>query len=204
MRRINREIINDARNFVENLIEKRLSEACVFHSMDHTLDVLRNVQIIGDYSDLNEDEMNIVQICAIFHDVGYVIDYANHEFESTKIATDFLVSKNIDTETINLVCNIILATKVPQNPKNQLESILCDADLMHLTYDDYFNNIELMRQEWANIGKADMNEFEFHTSSLRFFDSHQYHSEYGIKVLVPLKRRTVLRIEKKLINGSKI
>ncbi len=200
MGQINRNIVVAAHKFVENQIENRLSEDCVFHSKNHTNDVLKNVQIIGDYCKLNEDEMNIVQVCAIFHDVGYVIDYANHEYESAKIASEFLITRNIDTENVNLICNTILATKIPQNPKNILERILCDADLMHLTYEDYFTNIELMRQEWANVGKADLSEFDFHKSSLKFFKFHHYHTEYGKNILDSLKLKTERRIKNKLLS----
>lgn len=203
MKKINRNIVNEAKDLVENILDDRLSEDCVFHSKNHTNDVLKNVKIIGDYCKLNEDEMNIIMVCAIFHDVGYVVDYANHEYESVKIASEFLINRNIDAESVKQVCDMILSTKVPQNPKNKLERILCDADLMHLTYEDYFTNIELMRQEWNNVGKEDLNEFDFHTSSLKFFQSHHYHTEYGKNILLPLKLKTELRIKNWLLTEKR-
>ena len=33
---------------------------------------------------------------------------------------------------IEIICGIIMATKIPQRPKNYLEEIICDADLNYL------------------------------------------------------------------------
>jgi predicted metal-dependent HD superfamily phosphohydrolase len=88
----------------------------------------------------------------------------------------------------------ILSTKTPQNPTDKISRILCDADLMNLTFDDYFEQIDLMRREWGKVGKAKLNSHEFYLSSLEFFQSHEYHSEYGRKVLQPKKENTERKI----------
>ena len=104
----------------------------------------------------------------------------------------------IDPEIIDQVEVAILSTKTPQNPKDQISRILCDADLMNLTFDDYFEQIDLMRKEWEKVGKAKLNSHEFHISSLKFFQSHEYHSKYGKKVLQPKKEQTEEKIRNKV------
>ena len=37
------------------------------------------------------------------------------------------------------ICGMIMATKIPQSPKNYLEQILCDADLDYLGRDDFYD-----------------------------------------------------------------
>ena len=69
---------------------------------------------------------------------------------------------------------------------------------MNLTFDDYFEQIDLMRKEWEKVGKAKLNRQEFYISSLEFFQNHQYHSEYGKKVLQPKKELTELKIRNKV------
>lgn len=196
MGKINEKILAEAKNFILGLLENKLPEGVLFHSKDHTLDVLKNVVIIGNNSLVSQDDINVLQIAALFHDIGYVVDYQNHERESVIIARNFLNKRNIDKDVIDIICNTIMATKIPQNPINIYESILCDADLMHLTYSDYFKNIELMRIEWQKIGKAQLSELEFHKGSLNFIKQHKYHTKYGKEILNPLKSK----IEKKIIN----
>lgn len=69
---------------------------------------------------------------------------------------------------------------------------------MHLTYENYFEQIELMRQEWKLMNIVSLNQNDFHINSIKFFNSHHYHSEYGKKVLQQRKEKTLKRIKAKL------
>jgi len=198
MKIIDDALIEEAKQYISTLLTTELSENCVFHTISHTLDVVANAEIIGKYCKLDENSLNVLRICALFHDVGYVDAYDDHELFSGERARTYLQSKNIDPEIINQVEVAILSTKTPQNPQDRISRILCDADLMNLTFDDYFEQIDLMRKEWAKVGKAKLNSHEFHISSLEFFQSHQYHSKYGKKVLQPMKEKTELKIRNKV------
>ena len=193
--KINRETVNKVHHFVSEILDHQLPKDYIFHSKEHTLDVLKNVELIGNYIKLKEDEMNILRVCALFHDVGYIRTYKGHEMESAIIAKKFLQNENIDENHISQVISAIKATKVPQNPKDKLSKILCDADLMHLTYNNYFDQVEMMRMEWQFMGIANLTINEFHINSVKFFNSHHYHSEYGRKVLQQKKEKNLKRIK---------
>jgi len=198
MKLIDDALIEEAKQYISSLLTTELSENCVFHTINHTLDVVSNAEIIGRYCKLDENSLNVLRICALFHDVGYVDAYDDHELFSAERARTYLRSKDIDPEIIDQVEKAILSTKTPQNPKDQISRILCDADLMNLTFDDYFEQLDLMRKEWEKVGKAKLNSHEFHISSLEFFQSHEYHSKYGKKVLQPKKEQTELKIRNKV------
>ena len=180
------------------MLDNELSKDCIFHTKKHTLEVVRNAEIIGEYSKLSQDSRNVLRISALFHDVGYISSYENHEKESAAYATEFLRSKNIDETVIESVVKCILATRMPQQPKDEISRILCDADLMNLTFDDYFEQIDLMRQEWEKTGKAKLNNHQAYLTSLDFFKAHQYHSEYGKRILQPKKEKTESMIKLKI------
>jgi len=198
MKLIDDALIKETEQYISSLLTTELSENCVFHTIKHTLDVVSNAEIIGRYCKLDENSLNVLRICALFHDVGYVDAYDDHELFSAERARTYLQSKNIDPEIIDQVEKAILSTKTPQNPKDQISRILCDADLMNMTFDDYFEQIDLMRKEWEKVGKAKLNSHEFHISSLEFFQSHEYHSKYGKKVLQPKKEQTEEKIRNKV------
>ncbi len=203
MKMIDDALIADAKQYISSLLTTELSENCVFHTIAHTLDVVANAEIIGKYCKLEKHSLNILRICALFHDVGYVDAYDDHELFSAKRAKTYLLSKNIDPKIIKQVDAAILSTKTPQNPKDRISRILCDADLMNMTFDDYSEQIDLMRKEWEKVGKAKLDSHEFYLSSLEFFQSHQYHSQYGKKVLQPKKEQTELKIRKKVLLTNK-
>ena len=198
MSEITQETVNKVNHFVSDILDHQLPKDCIFHSKAHTMDVLKNVELIGNYLKLTEDEMNILRVSALFHDVGYIRTYKGHEMESALIARKFLKKENIDEKVIKQVMSAIKATKVPQNPKDKLSEILCDADLMHLTYSNYFDQIEMMRMEWQFMGIAKMTIKEFNENSVNFFNSHYYHSVYGKMILTKKKEKTLKSILKKI------
>lgn len=198
MSKITQRIVAQAKTYVLSILDKELSKDYVFHNGDHFLDVYKNSLIIGNEIGLSLDELNCLGICAIFHDVGYVKEYEGHEQESVKIAKKFLSSYGVDNEYIDQVERAILATHVPQTPKDIISGALCDADLMNLTYPDYFDRITTMQLEWKLTGRSDLKEMEFHQQSVVFFNIHEYHTEYGREVLALEKQKNLVRIKKVL------
>ncbi|NQU53998.1 MAG: HD domain-containing protein [Bacteroidetes bacterium] len=191
-------MVEEVKILVSNILDTQLPKNCDFHSKHHTFDVLKNVELIGKYSKFKEDDLNILRLCALFHDVGYVKVYSGHVQESAIFATNYLQAKQIKDSTIRIIVSAILATKVPQQPNDIFSEILCDADLMHLTYDNYFEQIDLMRQEWKLSGIASFTEKEFHINSIQFFNSHKYHSGYGKLVLQQKKQTNLERVIRKI------
>jgi predicted metal-dependent HD superfamily phosphohydrolase len=198
MVRIESRTVEEAKIFVSNILDTQLPKSRVFHTKIHTFDVLGNVELIGKYHNFKEDDLNILRLSALFHDIGYIKKYAGHEEESVTMASDFLMLKKIKKTTIKIITTAILATKVPQSPRDIYSKILCDADLMHLTYDSYFDNKKLMRQEWELSGIISLSEKEFDINSVQFFNSHKYHSEYGKLILQPKKESNLEMIKNKI------
>ncbi len=203
MKKIDDKMVVEAKIYVLNLLDKNLPENCLYHDQRHTLDVLKNVDIIGKYVQLGEEDLNLLRICALFHDIGFIESYDEHEVKSTIYATDFLKSKNVDDSIIKQVVDAILATKVPQNPKDKISEILCDADLMYLSSKaEYFDYAELLRLEWLKTERRRFNKEEFYLYSLDFFATHQYHTSYGKRVLNPRKEETAAMIRNKISDLS--
>jgi uncharacterized protein len=202
MNRIDNALVDEAREYVTLLLTHELSDKCLFHTISHTLEVLKNAEIIGRYCKINDEELNILRISAMFHDVGYVDAYDDHEIYSAKRAVDYLENNKVSETTIEQIERAILSTKTPQNPLDEISKILCDADLMNLTFDDYFEQLDLMREEWEKVGKAKLNSHDFYLNTLEFFQSHEYHSKYGKTVLQPKKEKTELKIKNKVFVGK--
>ena len=196
--KIDTTIVEEARNFVMEKLDKELPDKYFYHNKKHTLDVLLNSETIADQSGLKEEDKRILQCSALFHDLGYIDGFDEHEAKSAAFAREFLQLKNIDTSIIEKVEQAIMATKIPQEPGNEISCILCDADLMYLSDDlHYFDEAELLRKEWIQTGKSFMNKKEFYKNSLKFFENHHYHTKYGKQVLSPVKEKIYREIQKK-------
>ncbi len=198
MRTIDAAMVREAEDFVMNLLAHRLPEKYRFHSVFHTRNVTRNAGIIGLKCGLDEHQMDLVTISALFHDTGYIESNEFHENESSLIALDFLSARQVVARDRKQVLHAIMATKVPQMPVDLVSEVLCDADLMHLTSDDYFEQMELLRLEWKLTGRYDLTEYQFHLNSIEFFKAHQYHSPYGKSVMTARKVDVLNRILQKI------
>ena len=198
MTKLNAYIVEKAKAFVLKILSDELPEECVFHSPEHTLDVYNYALVVGRESGFSENELNCLGVSALFHDIGYTVSHDEHEIISVAKATEFLSSMDVNKDDIEQVKRAILATKVPQKPEDRVSEALCDADLLHLALNDYFERMEKLRLEWKLSGRLDLTEQEFHENSIKFFGQHHYHTKYGRQILAPKKDITLSRIIEKV------
>ncbi len=198
MKKIDVKMVQKAGDYVTRFLAENLPESVVFHTIDHAKYVVEKSEIIGRKSGLTEDELNLVKLCAWFHDVGYAINHEGHEEESIKIASEFLKSQGSDDQIIDQVTTCILATRIPQQPVDTLSRVLCDADLMHLAEDDYFERLDKMRIEWANLSGEKISKRRFHKMSKKFFQRHSYHTDFAKTELQPKKDKNLQLLQKEI------
>ena len=181
MSKINIDLVHEAEDFVKQLLADKLPESIKFHNIEHAKYVSENAALIGSNCGLNADEINLVRLSAWFHDISYMDNPQNHEEKSAEIAAGFLSSKGVDDKIIDQVKNCILATKIPQQPKDILSKVVCDADMAHLAADDYFERIEKMREEWESTQNRKISKRKFHKRSEKFFQQHEYFTDFAKK-----------------------
>ncbi|MGW8121703.1 Pycsar system effector family protein [Roseivirga echinicomitans] len=179
-------------------LENEIPPAFVYHDLYHTSRVVKAVKIIGKESGLTEEELEIVTIAAWFHDLGYRFGCEKHEKASAELAREFLLSKNYPEEKITKVEGCIMATQMPQAPKNLLEKVLCDADLHHLACVDYNMMAERMHAEVEKIKGHEIKSEEWNRINLNFFKNHHYFTDYGKQYLDPIKLENLKSIKKKI------
>jgi len=196
MNKINTDLVQEAGSYVTKLMADKLPDSYEYHSIDHVKYVVDSSELIGKKSGLSNDEINIVKFCAWFHDIGFIITPENNEKESVQIATEFLTSKGIDATVITQVKNCILATCIPQQPKDLISRVLCDADLRHLSDENYFERIEKLRKEMISVSGKKMSKRKFHSMSVKFFQKHEYHTDFAKKEFQPKKDKNLQLIQK--------
>ncbi len=176
--KMNETIIREAEKFVTGLLKNETPEGYTYHTLDHTLEVVKNAVFIGTKENLPEDEMSIMRVAAWFHDVGYIKTYNGHEKESSAMAAEFLERQGVDENIRAAVAESILATAIPRNPESRMARVLCDADFMHLAQENYFEQAEKLRQEQKNAGIRKLKKAEFDQESIKLFEEHHWHTTY--------------------------
>ena len=191
-------ILEHTKKYVVDLMTNKLPEQYVYHNLSHTLDVVEAAEEIAAHSNLDNEQMEVLLIAAYLHDIGYTKSSDKHEDHSITLSKEFLNEMGVDPNYIEQVTSCIEATKMPQNPKNIVQEVLCDADLYHLSSGQYFEKAELLRTEFSAIEKDIITESEWLDMSTVFIDNHNYFTEYGKTELTPKKTKNLKKIKKRL------
>jgi len=154
-------------------MEAGLPGYLTYHSVDHTKDVLQAAIRIGQAEGISESEMGDLKAAAVLHDSGFVVSSKNHEEASCHVAQEWMPRYGYHSDSINRVCEMIRATQIPQDPKDHLSEVLCDADLDYLGRDDFWVIANRLYEEFKKLGVIS-NEEEWNRLQLRFFKSHSY------------------------------
>jgi predicted metal-dependent HD superfamily phosphohydrolase len=175
----NNEVINRASQFVYDLFRDKLPAWAVYHNYKHTMETVEAVMEIGEASKLSKAELEIAVLAAWFHDAGYVDGFDGHEARGVEIASRFLKEQGYAPERVEQIAGCIRATKMPQSPKNLIEQVMCDADMIHLGKKKFFEKSDLMRLEFERRFERSYTDLEWLNSQIDFVSKHQYHTKYA-------------------------
>lgn len=192
------EFINRIEDYVETLLKDNTPPENVYHNLRHTNEVVAAVKEIAAAEGVTGDDLELLIVAAWFHDAGYVKTCKGHEEVSAKYAREFLRSIDYVEEKIKTIESLILATKVPQTPKNNLEEILCDADLRHIGMKDFEEKGDLLRLEFEKRSDKICTDQEWLERSFQFFNKHHFFTDYAKEKFGIQKNINLIKIEKQL------
>ena len=191
------------RNFIEiqqhitDKLKRDLSPGLYFHGVQHTDDVLEAAELIAADEKISAEDLFLLKVAVLYHDAGFIKLYTGHEEVSCQLARVELPGFGLSKEEIEIICGIIMATKIPQQPNTQLERIIADADLAYLGTDDYeriSNNLfEELKSYFHIKGRQEWDEMQ-----VSFFNQHHYFTNFGIKHRAPQKQQHLAEIKARL------
>lgn len=187
-----------ARQYAEKRLEGELSPHLVYHGVAHTREeVVPAVETLAAMEVIKGKSLNLLRTAGWFHDLGYVEHAVHHELISARIAADVLPSFGFNKDEIEFVRWAILATALPQSPRNRLEEILVDADLDILGSDRFMQRSQDLRRELAFLGKNFTDE-QWYSRQLKFLEEHKYFTRSASQLRDPQKRLNIAELRKKL------
>jgi len=191
-------LLSKVKSFVFESLKKELSSQIVYHTFKHTKEVVNAAYEIGQAENISENDLEILLLAAWFHDIGFIKSFENHEESSKDIATKYLIEKDFNEAKIAEVCKIIDATKMPQNPKSQLDNIICDADLYHIGTENFREKSNLIRSEWESCSGEIFTDIEWIEQNEDFISNHAYFTNYAFDKLQHQKTQNWLKTKKDL------
>lgn len=188
----------EAKEYILDLLEKRLPSNLYYHGIHHTLDVLRAVEENADTAKLSSYNKQLLFTATIYHDSGFLKQYKSNEAASVKICSEILPGFGFSHQEIELISRIIMSTTIPQSPFDSMSEILCDADLDYLGRDDFFIVGWNLRREWKEYGNI-LSITDWYKQQVDFLGKHKYYTASARELREEKKRRHLAYLKELLI-----
>lgn len=164
----------NAKHYALHQLRTRLSADLTYHSLFHTEnDVIPAAARIAVQENIEGEDLLLLYTAAWYHDIGFTRHRENHEEVGGQISREVLPRFGYNPDQIEKIVGIIMATKLPQNPKTKLEEIIADSDLDSLGREDFLLRSHALRMEMASFGKV-VSDIEWYTNQLQFLKEHSY------------------------------
>jgi TolB-like protein/predicted metal-dependent HD superfamily phosphohydrolase len=169
-----------AEKFILAKQQEELPEHLHYHNVDHIKDVVASAMKIANEEKIADEERNLLRIAALYHDAGFITSAKDHEAHGCTLARETLPQFGLNESQIEIICGMIMATKIPQTPQTLLERIICDADLDYLGRDDFYSIGSHLFEEMKTQSFVE-SEREWNLIQKTFLESHRYHTPYAKK-----------------------
>jgi putative nucleotidyltransferase with HDIG domain len=195
---MNNGIISKVKEYIGRTFRERGSSESYYHNFTHTAEVAKVAEEIADAIGIRNDDKEALVIAAWFHDVGHIKTCEGHEDVGIEMAIRFLRENNYPEDGIEKVVGLINATRMPRNPKNILEEIICDADLHHLGTSNFEKKADLFKNEVEAQKGCEIPEVEWLKGNIKFLKEHKYYTGYAKQRFETQKNINYIKTEKKL------
>lgn len=136
-------------------LRAELKANLIYHSANHTDDVMHETILFAVVDGLTEKEMELLAVAAAYHDAGFIVcDTQNEPIGAQMAELNMRHFGSYSEKEIELVKRMILDTQLVlketgnlQIASNELSKYLLDGDLSNLGRKDFFQKVELNMAE---------------------------------------------------------
>jgi len=176
-------------------LKQELPPELRYHSIRHTRDdVLPAVERLARLDGVGGEELQLLRTAVLYHDMGYMERYTNNEPVGARIARETLPDFGYSPAQIEAIARMIMATQIPQTPQNDLEALMCDADLDSLGRDDFLETSHNLYAELVARG-ASITLKAWYQQQLDFLSNHTYFTEISRKLRDAGKQKNIRRLK---------
>ncbi len=186
-----------AERHIMKILREKLSPNLHYHGIHHSYDVVEAVERIAISEGVLDEDIFVLKSAATYHDAGFIESYDANEEIGAALAAKILPKYGYTEDQIKQVWELIYATIIPHKPKNQLEEIICDADLDYLGRDDFHKISDSLRRELRDHGKINSDRL-WDEIQVKFLTQHKYFTKSARKTRAVKKKKHLGEIKQRL------
>jgi HD superfamily phosphodiesterase len=188
------DIVRSSSEFVSHFLKENLPSEFTYHNFIHAREVFEAVTELGKNSGLSDEELEIIQIAAWFHDTGFIKDYQDHENKSIEIAKEFLENIRYPDKKINRITEIIVMTDMANIPISLSDKIIRDADILYIGKEDFYYKCLALKSELEIIDHKKLTESEWLNFNLDFINGTVFFTDYAKSKYEPGRQKNISRL----------
>lgn len=185
---------NKIRKEILGILHTKLPKGLYYHGLHHTLDVLKVCNQYIKRGNFDDHTSKILRLGALLHDIGFTVSINDHELRGTEIAEELMTKYDFSGKDIDRVKGIIMATRVPQNPLNFLEEMICDADLDYLGRIDFYAISNQLFKE-LKFNSVLSTKLEWNKIQIKFLGAHKFHTDFAKRNRQPEMEKRIEEIK---------
>lgn len=168
-------LIEQAKLYTSTLLAK--CEQYSYHNPRHTDWVFSRATYLALAEWVDGEDLEDLQLAALFHDTGFTVQYEKNEYIWARIAREWLEWVWHAESRIHKIEGIIMATVLFSKPKTHLEEIIQDADLDNIgTKEEFFYSQNYLK-EIRTIGHVDMPECAYWQFVFTLLTKYKFHTK---------------------------
>jgi len=183
----------EAESAIRLKLDKELPGDLTYHGFHHTIDVLNAGLLIAKTEGISKKDTQLLRVAILLHDSGFIHTYRGHEDMGCRIARELLPPFHFSKTEIDLICGMIMATKIPQTPDTLLERIICDADLDYLGRKDVYPIADTLYAE-IKLYINPLTAEEWNNLQISFLEAHEYFTKFSKSNRSPSKMEYLRRL----------
>jgi len=183
---------------LRNELPPTLTYHCAWHTEG---DVLPAIRRLAELAGVTPAEKGLLEVGAAYHDIGHIRDSRNHEAIGVEMMAEALPRFGFSPRDIEIVAALIMATRLPQSPANELERLLADADLDGLGRPDFLDTSKALWQELAALGRSQA-WAQWLETQLHFLRSHRYFTATARALREDGKKQNIALLERLIREGQ--
>lgn len=197
------DILNEAKDHFESVFKNSGWIPFSFHSVDHTRSVVEKAIEWAKACKLESADSEALQLAAMFHDLGYLSRYDDHESQGVKMFLDFAREHDVSENQQKAVKRLIESTrKTHSDFTDPLCAIMHDIDRAGMGMPDFIEQGLKLREEWGHFKDLETNDAEWFAFQIEYLSKTKFKTDHGILNYSDQKQKNLESLKELLTRSS--
>ncbi|WP_026898716.1 Pycsar system effector family protein [Daejeonella oryzae] len=197
--------ITQVKEFIRNYFADHLNPKRIYHNLQYAENIVDSALQIANHYKLDLKSKFIIEAAAWFQVIAHLDSREPQEKKAAQLAGKFLSEIAVDEDCIKNIKSAILATRIPQQPKNLNERIVCDALMFYLGQEDFLVKSKLLRKELALMSGKKISKEIWKQQNLQLLQNHRFKTDYAQQLLADEQKKNLeILMNENVINSETV